>query len=97
MTYPPKIYTLKQNQVHVAALVFSKPFVAVFYEFSKPLWLLVCCVCLLIVSTPFASKLGTCICMYMYVYTECVDIKYSLYMNPQLHIHVQWFPQTMVQ
>ena len=40
----------------VAALIFSKPFVAVFYEFSKPLWLLVC---FLIVSTPFASMLGT--------------------------------------
>ena len=34
---------------------FSKPFVAVFYEFSKPLWLLVCCVCLLIVSMLFAT------------------------------------------
>ena len=38
---------------------FSKPFVAEFYEFYKPLWLLVCCVCLLIVSTPIASMLGT--------------------------------------
>lgn len=35
----------------VAALIFSKSFVTVFYEFSKPLWLLVCCVCFLIVST----------------------------------------------
>ena len=45
----------------VAALMFllSKPFVAVVYEFSKPLWLLVCCVCLLIVFAPFASMLGT--------------------------------------
>ena len=49
------------------ALILSKPFVAVFYEFSK---LLVCCVCLLIVSTPIASvqmyvMLGTWISVYV--------------------------------
>ena len=50
----PKLF----GWTRVAASIFSKPFVAVFYEFYKPLWLLACCVCLLIVSTPFASMLG---------------------------------------
>ena len=54
----------------VAALIFSKPFVDVFYEFSKPLWLLVCCVCLLIVFTPFACMLGTE--MFMYNVYVCI-------------------------
>ena len=42
----------------VAALIFSKPFVAVFYEFYNEVivWLLVC---LFFVSMPFASLLGT--------------------------------------
>ena len=39
----------------VAVLIFSKPFVAVFYQFYKPLWLLVCCDYLLIASTPLLS------------------------------------------
>ena len=33
--------------------------------FSKPLWLLVCCVCLLIFITPFARMLDTWIFMYV--------------------------------
>ena len=41
----------------VAALIFSKLFLAVFYEFSKPLWLLVRFVCLLIVSTQHARHM----------------------------------------
>ena len=37
---------------------------AVFYEFSNPLWLLVSCACLLTVFTPFASVPDTWIFMY---------------------------------
>ena len=39
--------------------------VAVFYEFSKPLWLLVCCVCFyMFLRLLIASMLGTWIFMY---------------------------------
>ena len=88
----------------VAALIYSKPFVSVIYEFSMPLSL----VCLLFVSTAFATMLGTWIFMYtqlctymythnyMYIYVHthgytnvCTSIcAYTLYMCTCSYIHV---------
>ena len=39
-------YIVHTCTARVAALIFPKPFVAVFYEFYKPLWLLVRLLCL---------------------------------------------------
>ena len=63
----------------VAALIFSKPFLAVFYAVSNPLRLVVCCVCLLIVSMPFASILG----MWIYMYAElAITVEHWTFSDP---------------
>ena len=69
----------------MAALSFSKPFVAVFYEFYKPLWLVVS-VCLLIITTPFASMLGT----WIFIYYTCMC---SVYMY-SIHVHMYMYTFT---
>ena len=58
-----------------------------FNEFHKPLWLLVCCVCLLIVSTLFASMLGTRCFMYHFIIqcTSSISIAFKQFLYNSEH------------